>query len=281
MSRKTVPYGPRPWIQAHWDWRAAANFMLGGAGSGLVVAAALAGTAPLAALAGGMLLVAAGLGAVWLEIGRKLRAAHVLFNPFTSWMTRESYAAVLFFALGAAALASGPGARGVVLAYLASLAAALFALCQARILHASKGIPAWRQPEVVPFIAATALAEGAGLLALLDQGTAVMGLLATAVVVRAWTWSGYRGALARATPPEVRAALEAPGRALMQAGTIAPLALAIAAVFAPPAGLVAGIAALATGAWFKFVLVTRASRNQGFSLPKLPVRGSRQEGRRP
>ena len=271
MSRSKVPYGPRPWIQAHWDARAAANFMLGGAGSGLVVASALAGSSQRVALAAGMLLVAAGLGAVWLEIGRKLRAAHVLFNPFTSWMTREAYAAVLFFALGAAAWLTGYEA----LAYGASLAAALFALCQARILHASKGIPAWRQPEVVPFVAATALAEGAGLLAFLDQGTPVMGLLATAVVVRAWTWSGYRGALARATAREVREALDAPGRALMQAGTIAPLALAIAAVFAPPAGLLAGLAALSTGAWFKFVLVTRASRNQGFSLPKLPVRGSR------
>ena len=34
-------------------------------------------------------LVAAGLGAVWLEIGRPLRAIHVFFNPCTSWMTRE------------------------------------------------------------------------------------------------------------------------------------------------------------------------------------------------
>jgi phenylacetyl-CoA:acceptor oxidoreductase subunit 2 len=268
MSRKTAPYGPNPWQQAHWDWRAAANFILGGTGSGLIVASALAGTARTAALAAGLALVAAGLAAVWLEIGRKLRAAHVLFNPFTSWMTRESYAAAALFALGAGALAAG----GDVLFYGAALAAALFAICQGRILHASRGIPAWRMPEVVPLIAATALAEGAGLLAFFGQGMEVMGLLATAVVARSWVYSGYRAALKQ---PASRAALEAPGRALMQAGTIAPLALAIAAVFLPPAGMLAGLAALATGWWFKFVLVTRASLNQGFSLPKLPVRGSR------
>jgi len=268
MSGKPAAYGPNPWQQAHWDWRAAANFVLGGAGSGLIVAATLTGTARTAALALGLAMVAAGLGAVWLEIGRKLRAAHVLFNPFTSWMTRESYAAMLLFALGAGALA----VQSDALFYGAALAAALFAFCQGRILHASKGVPAWRMPEVVPFIVATALAEGAGLLALFDQGMGVMGLLAIAVIVRSWVYSGYRNALKQ---PASRLALEAPGRALMQAGTIAPLALALAAVFLPPAGALAGLAALATGWWFKFVLVTRASLNQGFSLPRLPVRGSR------
>ena len=39
--------------------------------------------------------------------------------------------------------------------------------------------------------------------------------------------------------------------------------------------LAAGGAALAAGAWLKFALVTRASFNQGFSLPHLPVRGGR------
>lgn len=268
MSRKTVPYGPRPWQQAHWDWRAATNFILGGAGTGLVVASSLTGASTRIALLVGMVIVATGLAAVWLEIGRKLRAAHVFFNPFTSWMTRESYAALLLFGLGACALLVG----GEAFAYGAALAAALFAICQGRILHASKGIPAWRLPQVVPLVVATALAEGTGLLALFDQGPAVMGLLATAVIARSWAYSGYRAALAQ---PASRAALEAPGRALMQAGTIAPLVLAIAALFVPAAGMLAGAAAIAAGWWFKFVLVTRASLNQGFSLPKLPVRGSR------
>ena len=35
----------------------------------------------------------------------------------------------------------------------------------------------------------------------------------------------------------------------------------------------AGFAAAAPGAWFKFILVTRAGFNQGFALVHLPVRG--------
>ena len=38
-----MSFGPKPWIQQHWDVRAATNFMLGGTGSGFVVAFALAG----------------------------------------------------------------------------------------------------------------------------------------------------------------------------------------------------------------------------------------------
>ena len=37
------PYGPKPWLQRHWDWRAAANFMLAGTGAGLIAAAAFTG----------------------------------------------------------------------------------------------------------------------------------------------------------------------------------------------------------------------------------------------
>ena len=87
-------------LQRHWDARAAANFICGGAGSGLlVVTAFVPSTRPIAVLVA-LALIAGGLAAVWLEIGRKLRAIHVFFNPFTSWMTRESLAAVMVFLLG-------------------------------------------------------------------------------------------------------------------------------------------------------------------------------------
>lgn len=268
MSGKPSAFGPRPWAQAHWDWRAATNFILGGAGSGLIVAAALTAPAPRVALLAGLMLVAAGLGTVWLEIGRKLRAAHVLFNPFTSWMTRESYVAVLLFALGACAFVYSAS----WLIYAAALAAALFAWCQARILRASKGIPAWRMPQVVPLILTTALAEGSGLLLFMNSDLLALSLFAAAVLARAIAWSGYWTSLKQ---PASRSALEAPGRALMQAGTIAPLALALGALFLPQVAPLAGLAALLTGWWFKFVLVTRAALNQGFALPQLPVRGVR------
>ena len=251
------------WLQKHWDARAAANFMLGGMGAGLMVAAALfqpSGGAPVAlALA----LVAAGLAAVWLEIGKKLRAINVFFNPFTSWMTRESFVAVLLFALGGAALW-----RGQPWLPLAALAALAFVFCQGRILRASKGIPAWRAPQVTLLIVSTGLAEGAGLALFFAEVPALLAWLALAVILRALAWTRYAAAVK--SP-----ALETPGRALLQIGTVGALALVLAAALLPALAPLAGLAALAPGLWLKFALVTRASFNQGFALPRTPVRGVR------
>jgi len=73
--------------------------------------------------------------------------------------------------------------------------------------------------------------------------------------------------------------LDRAGKILIQFGTLAPLALLLVAWFAPEVGRIAvalaGLAALATGWQFKFVLITRAAYNQGFALPHLPVRGTR------
>lgn len=236
------------WLQRHWDARAAANFILGGAGSGLVACSFfLQDRLPVFV---GLGLIAAGLAAVWLETGRKLRAVNVFFNPFTSWMTRESFAAVLLFPLG------------VVYPPLAALVALVFLYCQARILHAAKGIPAWRAPQVVPLIVFTGLAEGSGLALFFSIDRAVVVVFALATLARAVAWLLYRTAVNNSV-------LERAGQALLVAGTIAALALL---PFAPP---LAGLIALAAGWWMKFALVTRASFNQGYSLPHLPVRGAR------
>ena len=107
-----MSYGPNPWQQAHWDWRAAGNFVCGGAGSGLLAFTALSGArgpAAMLLLLGGLSLVGLGLLCVWLEIGRPLRALHVFFNPRTSWMTREGFVALLLFAAGLAAAAGAGG----------------------------------------------------------------------------------------------------------------------------------------------------------------------------
>ena len=263
-----MSYGPRPWQQTNWDWRAAGNFLLGGTGSGLLIAAALALPAPWLAMLAGLLLIAGGLAAVWLEIGRKLRAIHVFFNPQTSWMTRESLAALVLFGLGTAYLV----VHAAWLQYAAALAALAFLYCQARILRAARGIPAWRAPQLVALIMTTALVEGTGLLMLMNAQVLVTSLFALAVVARAVAWSRYWAALQQ---PGSRSALEFAGKALIQIGTIAPLALVLGAVFLPQAAVLAGIAALLAGWWLKFVLVTRAAFNQGFALPQLPVRGTR------
>ncbi|MEX2240666.1 MAG: hypothetical protein WD775_08230 [Burkholderiales bacterium] len=250
------------WVQKHWDARAALNFMLGGAGGGLMVAAAMAYPDSRVPVVLSLALVAAGLGAVWLEIGRKLRAINVFFNPFTSWMTRESFAALLLFALGAAAL------WRPMLLPAAAAAALAFVYCQGRILRASAGIPAWRAPQVTLLIVSTALAEGAGLALFFTTAPLAVGWFGLALILRAFAWTRYRAAVANP-------ALEAPGKALVQLGTIAALVLALAGGWVPGSAPLAGLLAIATGLWLKLALVTRASHNQGYALPRLPVRGTR------
>jgi len=260
-----VSFGPRPWQQTNWDWRAAGNFMLGGTGAGLMIGLALAQNQSAYPVILAALLVAGGLGTVWLEIGRKLRAIHVFFNPQTSWMTRESFAAMLLFIFSCIEIffhsREALGAAG--------LAALAFVYCQARVLRAAKGIPAWRARQVVALVMTTALAEGTGLMMLMNLEVLAVSLFIAAVIARAIAWSGYRAALKQ---PASSAALESAGKALIQLGTIAPLALVLGAYFVPQAALLAGIAAILTGWWFKYVLVTRAAFNQGFSLEHLPAR---------
>ena len=258
-----MSYGPKSWLQQHWDARAALNFMFGGTGGGLMIAAALATPDSRLPILLCLALVAAGLGAVWLEIGRKLRAVNVFFNPFTSWMTREAFAAVLLFALGAGALW-----RPQWFLPAAAAAALVFVWCQGRILRASKGIPAWRAPQVGLLIVSTSLAEGAGLCLLFTTAPLLLAWFSLALVLRAIAWTRYAAAVRSS-------ALEAPGKALLQLGTVAALALAFAGYWVPAAAPLAGAAAIATGLWLKFALVTRASINQGFALPHLPVRGTR------
>jgi phenylacetyl-CoA:acceptor oxidoreductase subunit 2 len=251
------------WLQQHWDVRAALNFMLGGTGGGLMVAAALAWPDSRAPVLLSLVLVGTGLTAVWFEIGRKLRAVNVFFNPFTSWMTREAFAAVLLFALGAAALW---WPRPFLPA--AALAALLFVWCQGRILRASTGIPVWRAPQVVLLILSTALAEGAGLCLLFTTAPPMLTWFGLALVLRAVAWTRYAAAVRSS-------ALEAPGKLLLQIGTVAALLLALAGYWVPAAAPLAGAAALASGLWLKFALVARAAYNQGYALPRLPVRGTR------
>lgn len=269
MSARPTGFGPRPWLQTHWDWRAACNFMCGGTGAGLVAAApALQGAGADAATLAGLVLVAAGLGAVWLEIGRKLRALHVCFNPFTSWMTREAFAAVFLFGLGfAGLLVEAPWLR-----WLAAAAALAFIWCQGRILFGAKGIPAWRRREVVPFIVASGLAEGAGIALALQPGRVVLALFAVALLARGAAWLLYRGALQNA---RAESELLWPGRVLLLPGTAVPLALLLLWPVAPAVAWLAAAAALCGGWYFRFALVTRAAFNQGFALPHLPVRGAR------
>jgi phenylacetyl-CoA:acceptor oxidoreductase subunit 2 len=248
-------------LQANWDARAALNFMGGGAGAGLLIAAALLGL-PAPAVVLGLALVGGGLAAVWTELGKPLRALHVFFNPMTSWMARESFAAVLLFGVGIGALFVP------ALLPVAAIAAGAFLYCQVRMLQASKGIPAWRAKATVPLLVASGLAEGASLALLFTTGAPALLLFGFLVALRALAWRLYR----RVAP---NPALASAGDKVLELGTVAALPLALAGAWFPPAAWLAGGLALATGWRLKLVLVTRASFKQGFALPRLPVRGTR------
>ena len=278
-----MSYGPNPWHQTSWDARAAGNFMCGGAGAGLIVFTALSGArgpALTGLMLAGLALVGLGLFSVFLETGRPLRAVNVLFNPRTSWMSREAITAALLFGAGLAA------AAGVApLVWVAAVLALVFVYCQARMLQAAKGIPAWREPLLVPLILATGLAEGGGLVLLALPFTGIVTpLLLVAfglvVLVRLAVWQAYRGRLAGAVTRGAAHALDRAGQVLQVAGTAVPLALAAVILVGAMSGMqvpvlaaIAGLAAAIAGAWLKFTLVTRAAFNQGFALTHLPVRG--------
>lgn len=279
-----MSYGPNPWQQTNWDARAAGNFIGGGAGCGLLLfatAAGAQGTLRVVLVIVALALIGVGLLCVWAEIGRPWRALNVFFHPQTSWMSREAAVAPLLMASGAASL------LWPQLQPLAAVLAAVFLYCQARILQACKGIPAWREPMTVPLVAATGLAEGAGLYWILapwwGQGNILSWLtLGALLLLRFVLGSAWRRRLAAALRP---APLRAVDRTALgwKAGSLLPLALVLIGAAAPPLPsvaalllqLLAGLLALGGGALFKFMLVTKAGFNQGFALPHLPVRGVR------
>jgi phenylacetyl-CoA:acceptor oxidoreductase subunit 2 len=281
MKTTSIPYGPRPWPQSFWDARAAANFACGGMGAGLVVAAALSGArgAGLAVpLVVGLALVACGLLSVFAEVGRPLRAARVIRNPGSSWMSREALVAPLLFAC---ALAGATGRPAFVAA--AALLALGFVYCQGRMVHAARGIPAWRAPLVPWLFVATGLAEGFGLWHVVAVFTGARApwlavVFGALLVARIVLWRRYRHGLGQALQRDAAAALDRAGRVLLWGGTLLPLALVAPAAVLPGRPWLAvagGLAAAAAGAWLKSTLVLRAGHNQGFAIAHLPVRGVR------
>jgi len=275
-----IPFSVAPFHQTNWDWRAAGNFIGGGSGTGLLLFAALAaGPAYRVQAAAALVMIAAGLTCVWLEIGKPLRAINVFRHPQTSWMTREGLVSLVLFPAGLAALVLGGGSPA---AWISAALAMLFLYCQMRILLASRGIPAWREPRLGALIIATALAEGCGWAALVaaafgDETTSSLAAaLIAAAVLRAWGWRAYLGGLrARGAPVKALAVLERCDRTFLLAGSALPAILAAAGLVlgSPWPGAAAGLAAALAGWWIKYVIVARAAYNQGFALPALPVRG--------
>lgn len=277
-----------PKLQRNWDWRAASNFIAGGAGGGLLLCAALAGLdgfATRAAILLGLILMGSGLTCVWFEIGRPWRAMNVYRHFSSSWMTREAVVALAVFAVGGLALLTGAS----VLVVLAGILGLGFLYSQARILAANKGIPAWRHPASIPLMVATGLAEGAGFLACVasftaaGSGSAVLLGLLVLIAVRVWFWKSYlNGLVADGAPDAALRALNALGPRLLLIGHVLP-ALAVVASLAGMPGraalaLAAGVLTVAGGWVLKFTLVRRAAFTQGLALQHLPVRGKGPSG---
>src|SRR5665647_1583119 len=268
-------FGPKPWLQTNWDWRAAGNFMAGGAGSGLLISSALLaapqpGSQPWAfnwLVFAGLALVGLGLLCVWLEIGRPLRALHVFFNPRTSWMSREAFVAALLFPVGLLVF------LGIdTWNWLLTLLALAFLYCQSRMLPAARGIPAWRPTLLTPMVFVTGLTEGCGVYLLLGLwhnrvSGAVMLLAALLVLVRLAVWMIYRRSVDASLAPRARTALSGAGRRLLIVGSILPvLVLGFGAGFTSDVtqltlAAFAGVCMAFAGAAMKYTLVTRASFN--------------------
>ena len=277
-------------LQTFWDWRAAMNWIFGGISSGAAVAAwlaSLAGILPAdrvpAVQLGAALLMAMGLFFVFLKIGRKLRFWRAVSRPQTSWMTREIYAVALFYPAVLANLV-WPGAG---MSLLAGIFAFAFLFCQAKILHLARGISAWRVALVPWMIIASGLLEGLGLLTLImlwmeGFGTASppLALAGLALVaLNAALWAAYRASAAKnGVVPLSRRLIARISLPLQLAGQAFPAAMFVLALASPDFARVClgagSIAALAGGAYWKFMLVARGGYQQGFSMPMLPQRGS-------
>ena len=279
-----MTYTGCPALQKAWDARAAMNFICGGTGSGLIVFAVAGdarGFALQALLLAGLVLVGGGLSCVWHELGRPRRALNVFRHARTSWMSREAIAAALLVPVTLAAMVGVPGAP-----MLAAIVAAAFAVCQARMLQASRAIPAWREPLVAPLLVVSGFVEGGGLFFAvspwLSAGDAqVLVFFGSFVLVRVVVFLVYRRAIAGAVPQAGLAALDRAG-AVLHATTIASL-VGVALVGSGIAGetwtfavaSLAGIAALAGGVYLKSTLVLRAAYRQAPALSHLPARGRR------
>jgi phenylacetyl-CoA:acceptor oxidoreductase 26-kDa subunit len=282
-----------PRLQRNWDSRAACNFIGSGSGTGLLVAAAVASLAGWPYYPAGVLAVALigfGLSMVWLEIGRPLRVLNVFFHPQTSWMTRESFLALPVLALAGLAVlidqrfVSLPFQAQLPITVLALMAAMIglgFLYCQARILHASQGIPAWREPTLQAVIIVTGIAEGLGLLLILSLFigpplTWVVVASVVAAIARSAAWEYYRRRVELTGPAPAVAVLNQVSLPVHLLGTLLViifLVMALRAASPVMPAAIAGFILFAVGAWLKFNVVTRAAFTQGFAIPFVPVRG--------
>jgi len=274
--------GETPRHQSNWDWRATANFIGGGTGTGLFLATTLGGffapplwPAALLALA----LVATGLFFVWMEIGRFERFINVFFHPQKSWMSREAIAAIAFFGLAGLATYS----QWQILWLAAAASGVGFLYCQGKILYAAKGIPAWRESSVVPLIVSTGLSEGLGVFSIfaffggwsIPQLQMISTALMVLVGIRLVFWLHYRKTLGLKGAPTATFDVFDSGLVnLLIKPQLLVILFAGLSLLAPWVLMIAGFMAAFTGWAFKYTLINRAAFNQGYEIARMPARGA-------
>jgi len=277
-----------PRQQRNWDWRAAANFIAGGAGGGLLLFNAMVSVNPdvirVATLLG-LMLIGGGLTCVWFEIGRPWRALNVYRHFGTSWMTREAFVALVLFPVGGLALLT----LQPQLVMLSGILGLAFLYSQARILAANKGIPAWRHPRSIALMIATGLAEGGGFLACvvafgaMPIGPVALIFLIVLIAVRAYFWKAYlAGMVADGAPDGAVQVLSGFASRFVLMSHVVPALLVVLALAGLPGRAVlvfaAGLMVVAGGWMLKYTLVRRAAFTQGLALLRLPVRGAGPSG---
>jgi DMSO reductase anchor subunit len=269
--------------QTLWGKPAVANFVLGGAGAGLYVAAVAFERAVAVASWLGPALVLAGFVCVAAEAGRPLRGPRVLARARTSWMSRELAIGGAFAVLAAAELVVPvPGHR-----QLGALAALALALSQGLILRRARGVAAWDTPATPVVFFASSLVSGAALLILIEVGaghppggvllgsTLVLLGLGALVWLAFATWSSEEPFVS-----STRALREGPmAFTIVAAGYVLPLIL-IALGLARPAlaGEMATLAALSMlggQVAAKAVLIVTAGQLRPITLSHLTLERSR------
>jgi phenylacetyl-CoA:acceptor oxidoreductase subunit 2 len=225
-----------------WGRLAVINFTFGSAGAGLYLlsvwfemiaqnTSAIPSPFVLRIISAG--LVCVGLIAVAGEAGQPLRARFLLGNLRTSWMSRETAAAILFVP---SALITSFFSVPYLIA-LAAGAATLFIISQGFIIYRSRAIPAWNRPILPVLFISSAFAAGSGILLMLPARAGVdrthVALLITTAVCGAadlLLWRLYLHSLAidesvRQTTRPLRAA-----RSVM-IGRVAPIATLLLVLF--------------------------------------------------
>jgi phenylacetyl-CoA:acceptor oxidoreductase subunit 2 len=163
-----------------------------------------------------------------------------------------------------------------ILIGLAGLAGLVFLYCQTMMLRASKGVPAWRLPAILPLVISTGLSEGVALLLLILSLTAAAPdwlryLLLALIVLRAYAWWNYQAELGGASAAKAtRDVLTGMHRNMLVFGVALPAILLLTAWGVPGAArllnFIAAVLVLLSGWYLKFALVTRVAHLQGFAL---------------